>query len=297
MRADGKITIPLQDRAGIIVPLQLGPLFPQRAGRRDSHVMDSFTPEAGYGQYLGHSFIGVPQVTRLDEHRVLKESRHERRETDTMEFIAANTTIPVPKIYNTKFDEEKKVCYIVMEYIPGEPLDKAWINLTRDERVSTCRQLAEYLTQLQMLTGERIEAVNSDTVRVGLYESHWGGPFDSEKEFNDFLAEGIQHNMTDNHAIYFAHGDLSPKNIMVNKSGRITAILDWEWAGWFPQYWDVVRMFMDIPGKKQMPEYAEHLRSTLPYMYKEEFSAMLDVFRITSPGPRGTPVHTIPYSN
>ncbi|KAL2373282.1 phosphotransferase enzyme family protein [Blastomyces dermatitidis ER-3] len=255
--------------------------------------MDPFTPKAGYGHYLAHSFVGVPQVTRLDEHRVLKESRHDRREIDTMQFIAANTTIPVPKIYNTKFDKEKHISYIVMEYIDGEPLNKAWINLTQDQKVSTCNQLVDYLTQLQMLTGERIEAVNSSTVRVGLYESRWGGPFDSEKEFNDFLAQGLQqHNLTDNHAIHFAHGNLSPRNIMVNKCGRITAILDWEWAGWFPQYWDVVRMLVDIPGKRQMPDYAEHLRATLPYLYKEEYSAMLDVFRGRSSGPHGgMPAH------
>ncbi|OAX82737.1 hypothetical protein ACJ72_02906 [Emergomyces africanus] len=249
--------------------------------------------KAGYGQYLGHSFVGVPQVTRLDEHRVLKESRHDRREIDTMQFIAANTSIPVPKIYSTKFDEEKNVSYIVMEYMDGEPLNKAWISLTGDQRTSTCRQLVEYLTQLQMLTGERIEAVNSSSVRVGLYESHWGGPFDSEKEFNDFLAQGVQqHHLIENHAIHFAHGNLSPRNIMVNKRGRITAILDWEWAGWFPQYWDVVRMLLDMPGKKQMPDYAERLHSTLPYLYKEEFSAMLDVFRKVSSSPRGAPVHS-----
>ncbi|EDN04790.1 phosphotransferase enzyme family protein [Histoplasma capsulatum] len=254
--------------------------------------MDAFTPKAGYGQYLAHSFIGVPQVTRLDEHRVLKESRHDRREIDTMRFIADNTSIPVPKIYNTRFDEEKHISYIVMEYIDGEPLNKAWADLNRDQRISTCHQLAEYLTQLQMLTGERIEAMNSSTVRVGLTESRWGGPFDSEKEFNYFLTQGVQrHDLTDNHAIHFAHGNLNPRNIMVNKRGRITAILDWEWAGWFPQYWDVVRMLLDIPGKRQMPNYAEHLQVTLPYLYKEEYLAMLDVFGLKSSGPRATPLH------
>ncbi|PGG99206.1 hypothetical protein GX51_06400 [Blastomyces parvus] len=265
--------------------------------------MDPFTPRgaggpwllAGYGQYLAHSFVGIPQVIRLDEHRVLKESRHDRREIDTMQFIAANTTIPVPKIYNTKFDADKHISYIVMEYIDGEPLNKAWVNLSQDQKLATCHQLVDCLTQLQMLTGERIEAVNGSTVRVGHYDSRWGGPFDSETAFNAFLAHGLAgpHNLTEHHAIHFAHGNLSPRNIMVNKRGRITAILDWEWAGWFPQYWDVVRMLVDVPGNRQMPDYAEHLRATLPYLYKEEYAAMIDVFRGKSAGPRGgIPTHS-----
>ncbi|KAK4138974.1 hypothetical protein BT67DRAFT_438274 [Trichocladium antarcticum] len=30
----------------------------------------------------------------------------------------------------------------------------------------------------------------------------------------------------------FTHGDIAPRNIMVDESGRILALLDWEHAGW-----------------------------------------------------------------
>lgn len=47
------------------------------------------------------------------------------------------------------------------------------------------------------------------------------------------------------HRIAFAHGDLQPKIIMVERVGsrggspqfRIT-LLDWESAGWYPEFWD-----------------------------------------------------------
>ena len=36
----------------------------------------------------------------------------------------------------------------------------------------------------------------------------------------------------------FTHGDIAPRNIMVDETHRITGILDWETAGWYPDYWE-----------------------------------------------------------
>ena len=40
------------------------------------------------------------------------------------------------------------------------------------------------------------------------------------------------------YATKFTHGDLAPRNIMVREDGTITAIVDWDSAGWFPEYWE-----------------------------------------------------------
>ena len=48
------------------------------------------------------------------------------RETEAMHFIAAHTTIPVPRVYETRFSsEDGKTSEMVMDYMPGEPLDTA----------------------------------------------------------------------------------------------------------------------------------------------------------------------------
>ena len=41
--------------------------------------------------------------------------------------------------------------------------------------------------------------------------------------------------------IHFTHGDLLPGNILVNGS-EITAIVDWETAGYYPEFWEYCRM-------------------------------------------------------
>ena len=38
----------------------------------------------------------------------------------------------------------------------------------------------------------------------------------------------------------FTHSDITPRNILV-KDGKITAIVDWEMAGWYPEYWEYTR--------------------------------------------------------
>ena len=40
--------------------------------------------------------------------------------------------------------------------------------------------------------------------------------------------------------IVFSHGDLNLHNIVV-KDGDIVALLDWECAGWYPEYWEYIK--------------------------------------------------------
>lgn len=92
------------------------------------------------------------------------------------------------------------------------------------------------------------------------------GPFPTVKSFNDWIfaaatrhppAEvdvpicGLDHPdmlrdmLPDNARVYFAHGDLVPLNIMVaGKPGsfHVSAVVDWEQAGWYPEYWEYCKM-------------------------------------------------------
>ncbi|KAK0452010.1 uncharacterized protein EV420DRAFT_702583 [Desarmillaria tabescens] len=40
------------------------------------------------------------------------------------------------------------------------------------------------------------------------------------------------------HKLCFSHCDLNKTNILVAEDGRLAAIIDWEAAGWFPEYWE-----------------------------------------------------------
>jgi Ser/Thr protein kinase RdoA (MazF antagonist) len=46
--------------------------------------------------------------------------------------------------------------------------------------------------------------------------------------------------LPDNGPTVFTHGDLRPANIIVTAANpvKIVAIVDWEQAGWYPDYWE-----------------------------------------------------------
>ncbi|KAG7088441.1 hypothetical protein E1B28_012433 [Marasmius oreades] len=54
--------------------------------------------------------------------------------------------------------------------------------------------------------------------------------------------------------VHFTHGDLLPQNILVDGS-KITAIIDWETAGYYPAFWEYCRMHdpgLMTPGWQQV---------------------------------------------
>ena len=44
----------------------------------------------------------------------------------------------------------------------------------------------------------------------------------------------------------FTHGDVAPRNIMVDEDYRITGVVDWALAGWYPNYWEYANVVQPI---------------------------------------------------
>jgi len=85
------------------------------------------------------------------------------------------------------------------------------------------------------------------------------GPFRTEREFNLFLRNGIEstENMGEGEAkrdverlikmhweeekrqlkTVFTHGDISVSNILV-KGDKVVGLIDFEMAGFYPEYWE-----------------------------------------------------------
>ncbi|EZF54424.1 hypothetical protein H103_02867 [Trichophyton rubrum CBS 288.86] len=84
---------------------------------------------------------------------------------------------------------------------------------------------------------------------------------------------------TVNYSTKFTHADLSPSNIMV-KDGKITAIIDWEFAGWFPEYWEYTKIYYGFREfRKDFYSEVKHFFTTYP----EELDAEQAIWVITGP--------------
>ncbi|KAJ5113261.1 hypothetical protein N7456_001795 [Penicillium angulare] len=223
------------------------------------------------------------KIVRTAGNLVVKKGPDLRaHEVSNLRFIAENTTIPVPRVHDAQY-EDGKLTAIVMDYMPGKRLDKVWKTLNPDQKLSIAEQLRGYIVQLRTLKGTYIGGVDGGTAITGKYVSIEGGPFDSEQDFNQWILEDLapdlpaiyQHfaknALTDDHEIVFTHSDFATRNILVDGNSQVTAILDWEWAGWYPEYWEYYKAYRNL---LPLPDWPDYLLRILPPQYEKEYISM-----------------------
>ncbi|KIW14741.1 hypothetical protein PV08_07525 [Exophiala spinifera] len=82
------------------------------------------------------------------------------------------------------------------------------------------------------------------------------GPVESEEDLQEYLrspASPHGFNSTEDydkalakaksilevpHRVVFTHGDFKAHNILIDYEGHLSGFLDWESAGWCPEYWE-----------------------------------------------------------
>ena len=143
-----------------------------------------------------------------------------------------------------------------MEKIPGVSLDKVIDTLTVEELSHIASQLKSILAQLRSVESSKmLGSVSGGPYRNEFFPPHVAPKhaFSSVGEFLDHYrqmlmlfcteqyTESLLSRIPRNAAIKFTHGDLLPKNIIVEGS-RITGIVDWATGGFYPAYWEYCRM-------------------------------------------------------
>lgn len=196
-----------------------------------------------------------------------------------LRFVKAHTTIPVPKLISCDWDR------ITMEYIEGQTLQQAWRTLTPSQRSGVLAQLSDYIAQMRSVRGIYLGRLNGEGVVVPSTVTRSGGPFQTIGEFHNWLANPLKrpngksvywHQITTqlgaDYPIIFTHGDIAARNIMI-RDGRIVAILDWELAGWYPEYWEYVYAMKGL-DKIDWETLGLHLPSLFVKRYDLEYILM-----------------------
>lgn len=175
-------------------------------------------------------------------------------EASTMQFIAQNTSIPVPKI-RCAFVRKGRT-YIVMDRVKGEFIGRGWGLRTEDSKAAILQQLKEMIKGMRELKPPSPAVANCIggrlwDCRLPGKTMHFG-PFNDITQFHEHLRSGLKETSerlpaSVNELItlhdrswpdpVFTHGDLSSLNIMA-EGDVITGIVDWETAGWYPHYWE-----------------------------------------------------------
>lgn len=211
------------------------------------------------------------KIIRIAKDRLLKygPQGNIKLEAENMRYVAESTTIPLPRVHEIQ-THDSGVMSILMDYIEGQTLQDAWSGMTSSQKISVAQELHEYILQLRALKPEQDGQLTSEDIcvqhsarfdeylfsRTAISTSGFGWDFVSSK-----WSEGV----------VFAHGDLAPRNILVDDLGHVTAILDWEFAGWHPEWWDTVRAYTfcdDVPG------WTAYLSAVFPPGHDTEYMAV-----------------------
>lgn len=208
---------------------------------------------AGSIIYRGRNELGQNgQTLRLPRNRMLKLDCL-RNELEAMEFVRSRTSIPIPRVLKVYEFEDSH--HLVMKMIAGGPGDGEEMDSNQLRNFGA--ELAGYIQQLRSLkplTQGVIGSVNLGQNHDSRLDGSAWGPFDSVAQFHNYLRLGrplmhwedepdvmLVHSRPVQYSIKFTHADLRPFNILV-KDGHITGIIDWEFAGWYPEYWEYTKM-------------------------------------------------------
>eukprot|EP00177_Eucheuma_denticulatum_P006379 GFKZ01011638.1.p1 GENE.GFKZ01011638.1~~GFKZ01011638.1.p1 ORF type:complete len:279 (-),score=19.23 GFKZ01011638.1:938-1774(-) len=196
-------------------------------------------------------------VVSVQDKVVVKYGYNVRRiEADAMEFVSSQTSMPVPKVFGSFTCDDGRT-YIVMEFVQGETLEKMWPSLSEDEKQELALQLRAHLNDVRKLKGRYIGALSRLPCMVCSLQGSSKGPFSTEKELNEALVQQYEQSrpgyfgsmlrkmLKDSHEIMFSHSDLHMRNILVRHK-QIVAVLDWECAGFFPEYWEYAHAYMSV---------------------------------------------------
>lgn len=210
-----------------------------------------------------HFFRRNGTCVQISKHLIVKTGPWVHlAEAATMRFVAANTSLPVPKVFCSFLHKDR--AYIIMERIQGEVLPTVWKNLSEESREKIFGQLRTLVQELRALKptdGSNVVSCVGGSVREARIPRALPrmGPFKSVQEFHLFLRDNLRPEEIQDKTVdkedwqrivemaakqdgpwpdtIFTHGDLSPFNILV-RGDEVAAIIDWECAGWFPDYWE-----------------------------------------------------------
>lgn len=191
-------------------------------------------------------------------------------EGKTIVFLAQSTLVPVPQIYAMFQDSAQDTTYIVMERIKGLSLDLEWPQMSSTSKDAVAFQLRNIFEEMRKLASPgRYCSVGCQGLPDGLFWTDnplnpFAGPFGTEAELNKALIlkyteSGLSKHKADyytrtftsvfqSHEPTFSHADFQRKNILIRKretqldsAHSELVIIDWEFAGWYPSYWEYAR--------------------------------------------------------
>ncbi|EON99437.1 putative phosphotransferase family protein [Phaeoacremonium minimum UCRPA7] len=218
-----------------------------------------------------------------------------------MSLVKQHTRVPVPGLFHVSFRiiNGEEVGYLSMEKAPGVTLESAWPAYDEQHKARVCADIWHIVEQLRTIPKPHDFAhlfqcgadgsiacsdvllrdlqspprpiPDDDGLRARIYERYhhyWGRLYEHTLPAMLPRSDGVS---------VFTHGDLTPRNIIVDKSsGCITGILDWENAGWFPDYWE----YANIMKPSRDKDWMRWMDDTKPAQWQWDISGIVKARKV-----------------
>ncbi|CAP92240.1 hypothetical protein E8E15_005231 [Penicillium rubens] len=185
---------------------------------------------------------------------IMKERPDEgpKTEVNTLNHLAKYPDIPAPKVLRDWVDGNRRY-FVLQERIQGQTLEQAWPLLSESQKTAIADQVIEVRNQLRSITSGSIQSVDQSPCYPGLLfsdrEPH--GPFHSDLELWEAISrtlhavpqralENLKKRLPRCEPYVLTHCDLNLGNIMVKDGGVLAGILDWEFAAYYPIWYEYV---------------------------------------------------------
>lgn len=177
-------------------------------------------------------------------------------EGDTIEFVRKNfPDITTPNVIHSWTDQQWHRSFLLMSRCSGNTLQQAWPSLSNEVRNIVAQNLVRICGKLACLHSSEFRSPTGYGIFEPMLDFSEGdsarpvGPF-SVTDFNAYFLsksgnseiqfpKGLEMK-TD--VFVFYHPDLNPGNILISTDGNITAIIDWEGAGYYPHWYVATKM-------------------------------------------------------
>ncbi|KAK5175653.1 uncharacterized protein LTR77_000792 [Saxophila tyrrhenica] len=169
--------------------------------------------------------------------------------------------MPVPVVHETRSLREGGI-EICMDFIPGQPLEDIWPTMSAEQKTSIALQLRQIVTTMR----SRYRPSNL-ALELAEADQRWIATPPA-------IRTSISRSLRTDHRVVFTHGDLNPRNIIV-ENGTIKALLDWEFAGWYPEYWEYVKFFERGTSCKDWKSFADTVFADPYYDELVTFQALI----------------------
>jgi serine/threonine protein kinase len=257
------------------------------------------------------------KLVRIGKYIIKYGGRTSHLEAENNLYLAANCNIRVPKCYGYGHLPDSNKKYIIMEFIEGDTLQKLYTELDQVDRDEIIRQIREQVTEYRSMPAPdwlgslgrkplahyawRRPPTRSSRLEVG--------PFNSIDEFTTGimlrinqsidpelnaagqpaleLMDRCMREILKDSRVVWTHGDLMPRNIMIHKDGVnedgsgifTVVIIDWESAGWYPEWWDWATHEVHQGNVNRF--WTEALPQIMP-MYPKEYFLWDDFIKIST---------------